>query len=131
MSYENVRKRVSLLRDFKKYISILERENSEMKPIAARKTQQEDVVLDPQGYFVIKVDATIRVEFYTYTGPGNVKSGGRLERVFYGKRADALCDTITRHIKSLLPEHYCYLGRELQKAEDALGEGKTYVQGGC
>ena len=102
-----------------------------MKPITGRKTRQKDVLLDPQGYFLILVDTKILVEFYSYERPGDVQGPRKLETVFCGYRADALCDTITTHIKDLLPGHYCYLGKELQRAEDALKNDGEYVQGGC
>jgi len=72
--------------------------------------------------------AAIWVEFYGYKKPGDVKSGGVLERVFSGKWADALSDTIISLISDLLPGHYCDLGQELQKAEDALKHNGDYVQ---
>jgi len=40
-------------------------------------------------------------------------------------------DSIEKNVPSLRPEHYMYLGRELQKAEVALEENKKYIQGGC
>jgi dihydropteroate synthase len=51
--------------------------------------------------------------------------------VFQGDKANALCDTIAKYVKGLQPEHYMYLGRELQKVQEALEEKKKYVQDGC
>jgi hypothetical protein len=56
---------------------------------------------------------------------------GTLQKVFTGTKADALSDTIAHHCKELLPEHYLYLGRELQKAQQALEQKTPYKQGGC
>ena len=56
---------------------------------------------------------------------------GNIQKVFSGDKADALCDTIVKNVPGLLPEHYMYLGRELQKAQCALDKNKKYVQGGC
>jgi len=42
-----------------------------------------------------------------------------------------LSDTISKNVAVLLPEHYLYLGRELQRAQCALEKNKKYVQGGC
>jgi hypothetical protein len=100
--------------------------------IEAKKTARKDVTLDPEGFFVIMVQNNrIMVESY-----GNVvKEGrivsGKLRRVFVGTRADALCDTIVHYENDLLPEHYCYLGRELMCAQHALEHDVPYVQGGC
>jgi len=46
-------------------------------------------------------------------------------------RADALCDTIAKHVSDIMPEHYMYLGRELIMAQQALENKKEYVQDGC
>ena len=104
----------------------------EVPVIPAVKTPEKDVVLDPKGFFIIEViKDSIRVEYYRNV----VKDGrivtGELEMVFTGRRADALCDTIARYVKGLLPEHYMYLGRELARAEQSLKSGEKYIQGGC
>jgi dihydropteroate synthase len=100
--------------------------------IHAEKTPEKDVVLDSEGFFVIEVhDKEIIVEYYSnvYKG-GRIVSGG-LEKVFSGDKADALSDTIVRYVPRLRAEHYMYLGRELQKAQNALEKQRKYVQGGC
>jgi hypothetical protein len=56
---------------------------------------------------------------------------GILEKVFIGDKADALCDTIVKNVPQLLPEHYMYIGRELQIAQYSLENDKKYFQGGC
>ncbi|HEC81180.1 MAG TPA: hypothetical protein ENI42_01970 [Thermoplasmatales archaeon] len=98
--------------------------------IKAEKTPQRDVKLDPKGFFTIRVKGKqILVEYYSDL---NKKVGSaEPDKVFLGSKADALCDTIVKHIPGLLPSHYAYLGRELQKAEDACKNNKKYVQGGC
>ncbi len=108
--------------------------DNEIPLISAQKTQQKDVSLDPAGFFVIELNhskKTIRVEYYKNVYKNNKIVSGKLSLVFEGNRADALCDTISEHIKNLLPEHYLYLGRELQRAVDALTNKKSYVQDGC
>jgi hypothetical protein len=98
----------------------------------ARKTAEKDVVLDPVGFFVIEAGAQgIRVEFYSNVYKDGRIVSGHLEAVFSGVRADALCDTLAAHVPVLLPVHYLYLGRELQCAQEALEQHRTYVQGGC
>jgi hypothetical protein len=98
----------------------------------ARKTAEKDVVLDPAGFFVIEVGKEgVRVEFFSNVYQGSRIVSGRLEAVFTGVRADALCDTIAGRVPVLLPVHYLYLGRELQRAQMAFEKKEGYVQGGC
>ena len=101
--------------------------------IHAEKTQQKDVVLDPAGFFLIELikNDAIRVEYYSNVYKGKRIVSGILEKVFIGKKADALSDSIAHHIQNLRIEHYLYLGRELQKAQYALEQNGNYVQGGC
>ncbi len=106
--------------------------DKEVPLIRAEKTPQKDVILDPKGFFVIEIyEEEIRVEYYTNIYKVNKIVSGNLEKVFSGKKADALSDTIVKHIPDLRPEHYMYIGRELQRAQCALEKNKEYVQGGC
>ena len=108
--------------------------DKEIPLIKAVKTPQKDVILDPNGFFVIEVDKKnkeIRVEYYSNVYKGKKIVSGKLQKVFVGKKADSLSDTIAKNVPRLLPEHYMYLGRELQKAEFALKNDKKYFQGGC
>ncbi|MEF8879707.1 MAG: DUF4346 domain-containing protein [Candidatus Thermoplasmatota archaeon] len=102
--------------------------------IEAEKKSEKNVKLDPKGFFVIEIDhdeKIIRVEHFSNVVKEDRVVSGCLQKVFVGRKADALCDTIASNIPGLYPEHYMYLGRELQKAEYALEEDKKYVQGGC
>ena len=104
----------------------------EVPLISAQKTAQKDVKLDPGGFFVIEVlQKKIRVEYYSNVYKNNKIVSGRLEKVFTGVKANALCDTIALHITGLRHEHYMYLGRELQRAQDAMEQKKKYIQDGC
>jgi dihydropteroate synthase len=104
----------------------------EVPLIEARKTPRKDVILDPRGFFVIEVhESGIRVEYYSNVYQNERIVSGHLEKVFVGKEADALSDTIAAQVPLLRPEHYLYLGRELQKAQDAFVSRRKYVQGGC
>lgn len=104
----------------------------EVPLIKAKKTIEKDVILDPGGFFVIEVDARqIRVEYYSNVYKNKRIASGILEKVFTGTKADALSDTIATHVRFLRPEHYLYLGRELQKAQLAFEQKKKYEQGGC
>lgn len=108
--------------------------DKEVPLIVAKKTPQKDVILDPNGFFVIEVnkqDQTIVVEYYTNVYKGNKIVSGNLNTVFRGEKADALCDTIAAHVPSLRKEHYLYIGRELQRAQCSLEKNRPYEQGGC
>lgn len=100
--------------------------------IEAVKTKEKDVILDPNGFFVIEVrDNAIYVEYYSNVMKNDKIVSGNIQKVFVGTKADALCDTIAYHIPNLLAEHYLYLGRELCNAQRALDENILYDQGGC
>ena len=106
--------------------------DKEVPLYAARKTAEKNVVLDPAGFFVIELYAKgIRVEYYSNVYRRKRIVSGRLEAVFTGVRANALCDTIAAHVPALLPTHYLYLGRELLRAQEAFAGKRAYVQGGC
>ena len=106
--------------------------DKEVPLIKAEKTPQKDVVLDPKGFFVIELHGKeIIVEYYANVYKEDRIVSGNLKKVFSGKKADALSDTIAEHVSGLRPEHYMYIGRELQRAQYALEKNKKYVQGGC
>ena len=101
--------------------------------VQAKKTLRKDIILDPKGFFIIEVKKgkEIRVEYYSNVYKNKRIVSGILEKVFVGVKADALSDTIVNHITDLRLEHYLYLGRELQRAQDAFEQGIRYIQGGC
>jgi hypothetical protein len=102
--------------------------------INVEKTKQKDILLDPAGFFVIEIDRKekkIRVEYFLNVYKDKKIVSGNLQKVFIGKKADALSYTIVKNVPKLLPEHYMYLGRELLSAQYALEKNKKYVQGGC
>jgi dihydropteroate synthase len=104
----------------------------EVPLIKAKKTTEKNVILDPQGFFVIEVDSkSIQVEYYSNVYKNKRIVSGLLQKVFTGTTADGLSDSIAVHVPSLRPEHYLYLGRELQKAQLAFEHKKKYLQGGC
>jgi len=108
--------------------------DKEVPLIKAKKTPKKDIILDPNGFFVIEVDRKqneIRVEYYSNVYKNKRIVSGILKKVFSGNKADALCDTIVKNVPNLLPGHYMYLGRELQRAQCAIEKNKKYVQGGC
>ena len=108
--------------------------DKEIPLIKAKKKSQKDVILDPNGFVDTELDRIqddIRVEYYSNVYRGKRIVSGILEKVFSGKKADSLCDTIVKNVPNLLPTHYMYLGRELQRAQCALEKNKKYIQGGC
>jgi len=108
--------------------------DKEVPLVKAIKTPRKDVLLDPKGFFVIEIDRkkdNIRVEFYSNVYKKGRIVSGSLVMVFTGLKSDELSDTIANHIFDLRPEHYLYLGRELQRAQDAFDNNKKYEQGGC
>ena len=106
--------------------------DKEVPLIEAEKTPEKDVVLDPKGFFVIEVHGKeIRVEYYANVYKENRIVSGNLKKVFSGKKADALSDIIAEYVPDLRPEHYMYIGRELQRAQRALEKNKEYIQDGC
>jgi dihydropteroate synthase len=110
---------------------------------------QRFIALDPAGYFLIRVDADageLVVEHHSNdvdergraTDPetGEVLScRGGMARVpittYRGRTAKEVGIALTEG-KAPLPltrlDHALYLGRELQKAEDCLRQGRSYVQ---
>ena len=108
--------------------------DKEVPLIKAKKTPQKHVMLDPAGFFVIEVQKnqnSIVVEYYSNIYKKEKIASGKLEKVFSGEKANALCDTIVKHVPNLRAEHYAYLGRELQRAQCALEKNKKYEQDGC
>ena len=108
--------------------------NRKIPLIKAVKKPKKDVKLDPNGFFVIDLDKNeeqIRVEYYSNVYKGKKIVSGILKKVFIGKKTDALCDIILKNVPRLLPEHYMYLGREIQRAHFALENNIEYIQGGC
>ena len=111
---------------------------------------QRFIALDPSGYFLIKVDSEageLVLEHYGNTNDekglardsdtGEVLSckGGngprQPSRIYRGRSAKQLGIQLTEgdgpHPLNRL-DHALYLGRELQKAEQCLKEGRAYVQ---
>ena len=110
---------------------------------------QRFIALDPQGYFLLKVDAAageLVAEHYANgiddrglatdpdTGEVISCSASRPRRpvaVYRGRTAKELGIALTEG-EGPLPigrlDHALYLGRELQKAEGCLAEGRPYVQ---
>ena len=125
-------------------IKDLKRENE----IIDKKLSNRDIVLDPFGYFIIKVDQInkkIVVEHYL----NNIDSKGialdpltnkpiqcdkknkrEYSNIFHGNTAKEIGILITEKNNNLISkfDHALYLGRELQKAEECLLRNYEYIQ---
>tara|TARA_Y100001978_G_scaffold117988_1_gene105211 strand:+ start:433 stop:819 length:387 start_codon:yes stop_codon:yes gene_type:complete len=113
-----------------------------------KKLSRRDIVLDPYGYFIIKIDQIhkkIVVEHYL----NNIDTKGialdpltnkpiqcdkknqrKYNKIFEGKTAKEIGILITEKNNNLISksDHALYLGRELQKAEECLMKNNEYIQ---
>jgi len=116
--------------------------------ITDKRLSQRDIVLDPSGYFIIKIDQInkkIIIEHYL----NNIDNKGialdpltnkpiqcdkqnkrEYNKVFEGNTAKEIGILITEKNKKLISklDHALYLGRELQKAEECLLTNDEYIQ---
>tara|TARA_B100000963_G_scaffold228122_1_gene198966 strand:+ start:681 stop:1067 length:387 start_codon:yes stop_codon:yes gene_type:complete len=116
--------------------------------IIDKKLSQRDIVLDPSGYFIIKIDQInkkIVVEHYL----NNINSKGialdpltnkpiqcdkqnkrKYNKIFEAYTAKEIGILITEKNSNLISklDHALYLGRELQKAEESLLRNDDYIQ---
>lgn len=82
-----------------------------------------ELAMDPYGYFVIYVEhdrGLISVEHYT--------NQGSLKTVVEGETGPQIYHTLCRLGLLSRLDHAAYLGRELQRAEEALRTGGEFVQ---
>lgn len=114
----------------------------QVKPIAAYHDEAKDIVLDPKGFFIILLDREkkeIIVEHYQaewdeealkkYSGDWKAcMKSHKLNEVITGKNASEICHTIIREGLVSRLEHAAYLGKEIQKAENALKNNLSYEQ---
>jgi tetrahydromethanopterin S-methyltransferase subunit A len=92
-----------------------------IKPICGR--LPERMTPDPEGYFVIYVDAARRMLSLEH-----FRKDGVLNAVIEGKAAAELyLPAIEKGMVSRL-DHAAYLGKELSRAEKCLEDGENYVQ---
>ncbi len=125
------------IEDFKRKIEITD-----------KRLSQRDIVLDPSGYFIIKIDQInkkIIVEHYlnNIDNKGialdpltnkpiqcDKKSKREYNKIFIGNTAKEIGILITEKNKKLISklDHALYLGRELQKAEECLLTNDEYIQ---
>ena len=113
-----------------------------------KKLSQRNIVLDPFGYFIIKIDQVnkkIIIEHYL----NNIDSTGialdpltnkpiqcdkenkrEYNKSFVGNTAKEIGILLTEKNHNLISkyDHALYLGRELQKAEECLLNNHEYIQ---
>ncbi len=95
-------------------------------PVITAAEPADTIPLDPAGYFVVlplRERGIISVEHYAYDH--------RLLRTIEGFSARAIYLTVIKEGWISTHSHAAYLGRELTKAEFALGHGLAYVQDGA
>jgi thymidylate synthase len=90
--------------------------------VKRREKAHRALALDPQGNILIRVeDGQIVVELLDPTGQHILWHAS-------GTDADALSHKVAALGLASLPAHYLYIGRELQRAEDALRCGEIFNQ---
>lgn len=90
-----------------------------------------DFEFDIKGFFVILVDhekKKIVVEHYNYVKDKKLIKTGKINEVVEGVNAEELCKKIIKRGLLSRLDHASYLGRELQKAENALKNNLEYTQ---
>jgi dihydropteroate synthase len=104
--------------------------NNIKKSIPAKYDKIKDWVMDPKGYFLIKIDRSeklIRVGYCIFTKLGNDSIHDMVAEV-KGKTAISIVNTLieNKFISSL--QHAADMGIELNKAEIALKTNIEYTQ---
>lgn len=99
-------------------------ERASAKEVEASYDDATEFVLDPAGYFLIRVDRDKMILEAAFCGSKN-----EVELVVRGETPIEIYHTIlVNEGLKIRPEHAAYLGRELEKAYLALKHGADYVQ---
>jgi len=93
------------------------------RKIKAEYDDMEEFVIDPAGYFLVRVDREKKLIEVGFCKKRNI-----MEIAATGKKAIDIYQTILREKIITRPDHAAYLGRELAKAEIALENNLEYVQ---
>ena len=96
----------------------------EAKEVVAEYDDAKEFVLDPKGYFLIRIDqekANIEVGFCDSRNKVVLKVTGK-------KPIDIYTTILNKENLEIRRDHAAYLGRELQKAYIALQQNINYVQ---
>lgn len=99
----------------------LKKENARI--INAQYDDTKDFVLDPKGYFLIRLLPESKEIEAGFCGTKN-----KVEIIVRGKKPIDIYHAIAHLDIISIKEHHAYLGRELQKAYIALQKGIKYVQ---
>lgn len=83
----------------------------------------KEFVLDPQGYFLIRIDKEKKLIEIAHCGKRNT-----VEVIVRGKKPIEIYQTAIKQGLITRMDHAAYLGRELQKAYIALQLGLEYIQ---
>ncbi len=93
---------------------------SQVKEIAVLK-DNKTLQLDPAGYFLLRLhERQLEVGFCNYQD--------QMLYLFRGLVASDLAKAIAQQLPGLTAAHALYLGRELQRAQDALINNQNYIQ---
>ncbi len=98
-------------------------DTTNMKEIQAQYDDLKEFVMDPNGYFLIKLDRE-KKEIVI----GLCKELNKISIKITGKKPLEIYQTIIKEGLISRFDHAAYLGRELQKAYLALQEGIVYIQ---
>ena len=93
------------------------------REIEAKYDDAREFQLDPNGYFLIRIDSKKKLIEVAFCGEKN-----EIKVKVTGKKPIDIYQTILREKIITRPDHSAYLGRELQKAYIALQKGIDYVQ---
>ena len=93
------------------------------KVINAQYDDNKDFMLDPNGYFLIRIIPESKEIEVGFCGAKN-----KVEIIVRGKKPIDIYHTISQLNLISRMEHASYLGRELQKAFIALQKGLKYTQ---
>ena len=93
------------------------------KTIHAKYDRIKDFMMDPKGYFLIKINPETKTIHAGFCTPDN-----KLRAEIIGKTALEIVNTIIKEGMVSSLQHAADLGIELQKAEIALKKGIKYVQ---
>lgn len=98
-------------------------EEKNVKEIIATYDDLKEFVMDPTGYFLIRIDNQKRLIEIGFCGKKN-----QIEVKIIGKKPLEIYQTAIKENLISRFDHAAYLGRELQKAFIALENGLEYVQ---
>lgn len=98
-------------------------EKEDIRMIPARYDDAKEFVLDPKGYFLVRLDRDKKLIEVGFCGKRNT-----VETKIIGKNPREIYMTILREKIIDRPDHAAYLGKELHKAHLALELDLPYVQ---